>query len=58
MPVVDPQAEALRSTVSAVPLAEAVRLVLDHLQVDDADVRQVVLDQALELDGLASTTTA
>ena len=57
-PVNDPQAESLRSAVAAVPLSEAVHLMLDVFQLDDVAARQTVLDQAHELQGLRDTVTA
>jgi fructuronate reductase len=51
-PVNDLQAGSLRALVSTRPLAEAVRVVLGSFELDDAVVRQVVLDQVRELDAL------
>jgi len=51
-PVNDPHADSLRTLVTARPLAEAVRVVLGSFELDDAVVRQVVLDQVRELDAL------
>jgi fructuronate reductase len=49
--VTDPAALELRTRIAGAPLPVAVRLVLEHLNLDDADLTAVVVEQTQEMHG-------